>query len=120
MAFGRYLVIGLAATGVHYLVLYLLVERFGFAPPLSAAAGALCGALVAYAGNWRFTFARSAAHAQALPRFLAVAGWGALANGLIVWAGTSYLGLHYFLAQIVASATVVLMTFQINRAWSFK
>lgn len=120
MAFGRYLAVGLVATGVHYLVLYLLVEKFGRAPPLAAAAGALCGALAGYAGNWRFTFARSAGHGQALPRFLAVAAWGALANGLLVWAGTRHMGLHYLLAQVVATVLVVLMTFRINRAWTFR
>jgi putative flippase GtrA len=120
MAFGRYLVVGLAATAVHYLVLYLLVEKFGCAPPPAAAAGAICGALAAYAGNWRYTFDGSAGHAQAFPRFLAVAAWGALVNGLVVWFGTRQLGLHYLLAQVAATALVVLMTFQINRAWTFK
>ncbi|MFL6658702.1 MAG: GtrA family protein [Massilia sp.] len=120
MVFGRYLAVGLAATGVHYLVLYLLVERFGWAPPFAAAFGAICGALAAYLGNWRFTFAGAAGHGHALPRFLAVAAGGALVNWLVVWIGSSVLGMHYFLAQVVASALVVFMTFQINRVWTFQ
>ncbi len=119
MAFGRYILVGIVATGVHYLVLLAMVEKFGCYAPVAAAIGALCGAFVAYAGNWHFTFLRSANHQQALPRFLAVAGWGALANGLIVWGGVR-LGLHYLLAQAAATALVVLMTFQINRRWTFR
>ena len=119
MAFGRYILVGIVATSVHYLILLTMVEKFGCYAPVSAATGALCGAFVAYAGNWHFTFLRSADHGHALPRFLLVAGWGALANGLIVWAGTS-IGLHYFLAQVAATVLVLVMTFQINRRWTFK
>lgn len=120
MAFGRYLAVGAVATGVHYLVLLILVEKFGRAAPISAVIGAVCGALVAYAGNWRFTFRHAASHGQALPRFLVVAAGGAAANGLIVWVGTAQLGLYYLLAQLIATVLVVVATFQVNRAWSFE
>ncbi len=120
MAFGRYLVVGVAATSLHYILLFVLVEACGLAAPTSAVIGALGGALLAYAGNRQFTFAHSAGHTQALPRFLAVAATGAAVNGLIVWAGTSQFGLHYMLAQVLATMLVVVLTFQMNRAWTFK
>lgn len=65
--------------------------------------------MAAHAGNWHFPFARPVRQAQAFPRFLAVAGWG-----------TRHMGLHYVLAQVMATALVVPMTFRINRAWTFK
>jgi putative flippase GtrA len=119
MAFGRYLLVGIAATGVHYLILLAMVESAGCPAWISAAAGSIVGAIVAYAGNWHFTFLRSAQHVQALPRFLLVAGWGAGANGLIVWLGATQLGLHYLLAQAIATLVVVVLTFQVNRIWTF-
>ena len=118
-AFGRYLLVGLLATAIHYALLLVLVELVGAAAAPSAAAGAACGALAAYAGNRRYTFACGAAHGQALPRFLAVAAFGAAANGAIVWAGTQILDMHYLAAQVVATSIVVWCGFILNRRWSF-
>ena len=118
-AFGRYLLVGLLATAVHYALLVALVELAGAAAAPSAAFGAACGALAAYAGNRRFTFVGGAAHAQALPRFLAVAALGAASNGAIVWTGTQILGMHYLAAQVIATSIVVWSGFVLNRRWSF-
>lgn len=118
-AFGRYLAVGALATAVHYALLLFLVERAGQAAAPSAAIGAACGALAAYAGNRRFTFPGPAAHAQAMPRFLAVAACGAAAHGAIVWSGTEVAGLHYFPSQLVATLAVLCGGFVLNRRWSF-
>jgi putative flippase GtrA len=118
-AFGRYLLVGLLGTAVHYALLIALVELAGAAAAPSAAFGAACGALAAYAGNRRYTFAGGAAHGQALPRFLAVAAFGAAANGAIVWAGTQILDMHYLAAQVVATSIVVWCGFVANCRWSF-
>jgi|SRR5688572_5164049 putative flippase GtrA len=117
--FGRYLLVGLAATAVHYALLLALVEFAGAAAAPAAAFGAACGALAAYAGNRSFTFKAGAAHRQALPRFLAVAACGSAGNGAIVWAGTEVLGMHYMAAQVIATAIVVWSGFALNRNWSF-
>ena len=118
-AFGRYLLVGLLATAVHYALLIALVELARAAAAPSAAFGAACGALAAYAGNRRFTFAGGAAHAQALPRFLAVAALGAAINGAIVWTGTKIIDMHYLAAQVVVTSIVVWSGFVLNRRWSF-
>jgi putative flippase GtrA len=118
-AFGRYLLVGSAATAVHYTILIALVEIAGAAATISAAVGAACGALAAYAGNRRFTFPDGASHAQALPRFLAVAAFGAGANGALVWTGTEVAGLHYLAAQLVSTPFVVWSGFMLNRHWTF-
>jgi len=118
-AIGRYLLVGLLATAIHYALLIALVELAGAAAAPSAAFGAACGALAAYAGNRRYTFAGGAAHGQALPRFLAVAAFGAATSGAIVWAGTQVLDMHYLAAQVVATSIVVWCGFVLNRRWSF-
>lgn len=118
-AFGRYLLVGLLGTAIHYALLIALVELAGAAAAPSAAFGAAGGALAAYAGNRRYTFARGAAHGQAFPRFLAVAAFGAAANGALVWAGTQILYMHYLAAQVVATSFVVWCGFVVNRRWSF-
>jgi putative flippase GtrA len=119
LAFGRYLLVGTAATAVHYALLLALAELAGAAPAPSATLGAVCGSLVAYAGNRHFTFPGAGTHLRALPRFLAVAAFGAAANGAIVWAGTEAAGMHYLAAQVVATLVVLWSGFALNRRWSF-
>jgi putative flippase GtrA len=115
----NYALIGGLATAVHYVVLVALVELAGTGAGLAAATGATCGALVAYAGNRRFTFASDAAHRRALPRFLLVAALGAATSAALVVAGTELLGLHYLLPQVVATVLVLFAGFAINRRWTF-
>jgi putative flippase GtrA len=118
--FLRYALTGGLATSAHYLVLFALVRGLHAQAPASAIAGALCGALVAYAGNRHFTFAGSpASHRQALPRFATVAVLGAMLNGAIVWLVSAALGLHYLLAQVLATLAVLALSFRLNRIWSF-
>lgn len=119
LAFARYTLVGGVATGGHYSVLLTLVEGFGATPALAAASGAACGALLAYAGNRRFTFRGRSNHGAALPRFLLVAAAGAGVNGAVVWAGTTALAWHYLAAQIVATLLVLVATYGVNRAWTF-
>jgi len=114
-----YALVGVLATAVHYLVLVTLVELAGVPAGLAAAAGATAGALAAYAGNRRYTFASNAAHARALPRFLAVAALGAATSAALVFAGTEWLGLHYLIPQAAATGIVLVAGFTLNRRWTF-
>jgi putative flippase GtrA len=115
----RYALIGLAATTVHYVLLVVLVEAAAAPPGPAALMGALLGAGVAYLGNRRYTFSNSAMpHGQAAPRFAAIAVLGALANAGVVAGGVA-LGLHYLLAQALATAVVMLATYHLNRVWTF-
>lgn len=120
MAFIRYAITGGAATAVHYSILIFLVEVLHLQPAIPAAIGALCGALVAYVGNHKFTFNSSASHGVALPRFMLIAAMGAALNGLIVWTATAFLGWHYIIGQLLATLLVLLITYQINRSWTFQ
>lgn len=120
MALAKYTLVGGIATAAHCLSLMVLVEVFGVSAPLGAFWGAIVGALLAYWGNRRRTFdASSASHGQAAPRFALVALVGALINGLIVWAAVQALGVHYLLAQAAATAVVLLLTYHLNRTWTF-
>ena len=115
----RYVLVGLGATAVHYGVLMMLIEAASVTAGAAAAIGAVCGALAAYAGNRRFTFESDAAHARALPRFLAVAAAGVAASAVLVAAGTAWLKLPYLLPQAAATALVLAGGYALNRRWSF-
>jgi putative flippase GtrA len=116
----RYLLVGVLATALHYTVLVAVVERLHGTPALGAGLGALAGAVLAYFGNRRFTFSDTrAGHAQALTRFMLVAVLLALGHALIVWCGSTLLGLHYLLSQVIASGVAFICGFKLNKSWSF-
>lgn len=120
MAFVRYSLAGGVATAVHYAVLLILVEAAGVAAGRAAASGAAAGAVADYLANRRFTFTGSTArHRQALPRFLAVAALGVAVSGLLVWLGSAVLGVHYLVAQVIATVLVLALGYRLNRTWSF-
>ena len=117
--FIRYTAVGAFATAVHYLVLVLCVEGFGWPAYLGSGTGAVVGAQVAYAGNRWFTFAHRGAITASWPRFQFTALVGALLGMVVVALGVR-LGIHYLLAQVVATGLSLLLTFAINRVWTFR
>lgn len=119
--FHRYVLVGGVATGFHYLTLLGLVELGHVAPAIAAGSGAAIGALVAYAGNRRFTFSEcTQSHRVALPRFLLLAALGAVMNSGIVWTGSEIVGWHYLASQIVATLFTLIVTYTFNRFWTFR
>ena len=117
--FARYSAVGAFATLVHYLVLVGWVELAGWPAYLGSGAGAIVGAQLAYAGNRWLTFRHRGALRASWPRFQATALLGALLGAAIVGVGVR-LGLHYLIAQALATLLSLLLTFAINRAWAFR
>ena len=116
--FSRYLLVGLVATIAHWGLLALLVERAGVPAWLGSGAGAVFGAQLAFFGNRRFTFGHAGAITKSWWRFMSTAALGA-AVGMAVVALTVSAGWHYLAAQAMATALGVLLTFAVNRHWSF-
>lgn len=117
--FWRYGLIGAGATALHYALLIVLVESAHMRPGPASAFAAGIGALVAYRLNRHHTFGAVAPHRRALVRFLITATLGAAANGVIVSQASAVLGMHYLVAQALASGAVLFLTFQLNARWTF-
>lgn len=116
--FLRYLAVGAVATAAHYLLLAWLVERAGWPAPLAAAAGAVLGAQLAFVGNRRFTFGHAGPWRPAWLRFQITALLGAATSATVVALGTRA-GLHYLLAQMAATGVAMVLTYVVNKRWSF-
>ena len=116
--FFRYAAVGAVATAAHYAILVGLVEAGWLAPARAAAVGAWVGAQVAFAGNAAFTFRGARASVGAWLRFQVTACVGAAISFTIVAVGTR-MGVHYLIAQVVATLVALVVTFEINRRWSF-
>lgn len=108
-----------AAIG-HYGTLIGLSELAGVRPVPASLAGFLVGGVISYTLNYRFTFRSTKQHGEALTKFLAVAAIGFLLNGAVMAAFTGPGGVHYLLAQLVATGVVLLWTFSCNRFWTFR
>ncbi|MEP7102225.1 MAG: GtrA family protein [Burkholderiales bacterium] len=117
--FSRYTLVGAFATAAHYLVLVACVELGHWPAWLGSGFGAAVGAQVAYAGNRWFTFAHRGEIGASWSRFMLTAVLGALLGMAIVALGVR-LGLHYLIAQVIATLASLVLTFAINRAWTFR
>jgi putative flippase GtrA len=118
--FLNYALVGSVATAIHFVAMVFLVELAFIEPALASMVGATAGALIGYVGNRRFTFAESKqSHRAALPRFLLLAVLGALMNGTVVLVGSTVVGVHYLLSQVLATLLTLFVTFTLNRLWTF-
>jgi putative flippase GtrA len=117
--FVRYAGVGLVATAVHYGVLIVAVETAAWPPWLASGYGATLGAQVAFLGNRWFTFEPGARLGSAWWRFQTTAALGA-STGMVIVAGAARLGVYYLPAQMLATALVLVLSFAVNRSWSFR
>ena len=98
-------------------VIALLNSYSGLA---AAATGFVISCFVNYWINHQITFGGHASHRTAVPRFILLALVGLVLNTGIMKFCWSVLGLHYFLAQIIATGTVFLWNFVIARTLIFR
>ncbi len=119
-AFIRFAMVGVCGTAAHYSVMGALVE-FVQAPVLFATTiGFFVGAVVNYILNRRFTFASERTHLDAMPKFFAVCGLGAIINWFVVGQLLHYFSIHYLVAQCIATGTVLTWNFIVNYLWTFR
>lgn len=117
--FLAFTLVGIAAAIGHYGTLVLLAELFDVPPVPASAAGFVVGAIISYALNYRFVFRSDAQHLPTVTRFLTVALVGLGLNSLIMALLTHSAGLHYLVAQVAATLTVMLWSYGANRFWTF-
>lgn len=117
--FLRFALVGAAGTLLHYLVLTMLVWSGSMAPGPAAAAGAGAGGCVNYWLNYHYTFGAAGKHRATMPRFFAMAALGVVLNGLIV-STLAAAGLHFLLAQAIATCLILILNFLISKKWIFQ
>lgn len=111
--------VGAVGTVAHYTLFVALVEWAAVDPVPASVAGAALGALVNYLLNYHYTFRSDRRHRDALPRFLAIAGLGLSLNTLCMALFVDSFGMHYLVAQVLATLSVLIWNFFANRHWTF-
>lgn len=114
-----YACVGGLGTAAHYAVLICLVEFFGWEELHSTSLGFVIGAIVNYTLNYYITFKSDRSHFGTMVRFAAIAFLGFLLNGFLFYHLTGSLQIHYLPAQVVSTLGVMLVTYQLNRNWTY-
>lgn len=117
--FVRYAVSGVVAAAVHFGVMILLVESFAIVPTLASAIGFCVAVFTNYRLQYHWTFMAAGSHGVTFARYLLVTLVTLFVNTALLWALTEVAGIHYLIAQLVATATVVSLNFTINYRYTF-
>lgn len=122
LQFVVFAVVGGVSTACHFATLWTLHVPLGVDLIVATTAGYVVGAVVNYLLNRRFTFATSTtAHQAAVPRFATVVLMGmALNAGIMAALAHVAPGVNFLLRQCVATGTVLVFNFVMNRHWTFR
>jgi putative flippase GtrA len=118
--FARFSVVGAIGTACHYAVLVVLVQGLAVAAVPASVAGSIVGAIVNYLLNRSVTFSSRRGHLDAGLRFAAVALAGLALNAALMAAFVGALGLHYLVAQVLATVAVLIWNYAGNAFWTFR
>lgn len=116
----RYAIIGVCATLVHALILWLLVTYASLRPSIGTIIGFLTAFAVSYFGHYHFTFQSAEPHRRALPRFLAIALSGAFLNWLIFFIVNDAFKLDYWIAFGIAVIIIPVFVFALSGRIAFE
>ncbi len=110
---------GAIGTFVQYVMLFIFVEALSMYPVAASILGSLAGAIVNYLLSHHWVFRSKRKYSETLSKFVAIGGLGLVLNAAIMYVLVTIAGVHYFLAQVAATGTVLFWNFLGNRFWTF-
>jgi putative flippase GtrA len=116
--FLRFALVG-GSNGAVTIATYSLLLAIGVAYPIAAVVGYLVGILNGYTWNRLWTFETGPFHLPEFFRYLAVQGFGLVLNLSLLYVLIEALETPKGIAEIVSVVPVVLLTFILNRRWTF-
>ena len=119
LQFGRFGVVGVLATAVHFSAVVALVEWFAASPLPANALGYGLAFAVSWFGSSRWTFRGAAVVRFAVPRFVCVSLLGLVLNQAVNALVIDGLGGHYLAGLAAALVIVPVVTFTLNRIFVF-
>lgn len=117
--FLRFLLVGGTATGIHYGILILLHEHYGWPLVPATSTGFAISAMFNFTASYFFTFRSAAPITRSIGRYVVVSGTGLALNAGIFWLLNKALHSHYMVAQVLATGTVMMWNFSLGRLFTF-
>jgi len=117
--FSGYLINGCIATAVHYSLLITLVEGFACNPLVASTVGFIFGAITGFSLNRKIVFVNLSNPLVKFLQYLLLTLISGTMNVLLMKALIG-LAIHYIIAQIVATGSVVVFNFAICKLWIFR
>ncbi|MBV9078863.1 MAG: GtrA family protein [Methylobacteriaceae bacterium] len=118
--FASFFGVGLLSAGVHYGMLYSLVEGYRLDPVAASLTGFCTGGIVSYLLNRRVTYRSDRPHAEATWRFALVSAIGFGLTWAFMTLFVRAIGIPYLLAQLVTTGIVLVWHFLAHRFWTFR
>lgn len=116
----RFIVVGIAATATHILMVVYLMEGLGLQiASIANAIGLITGSGVSYLGNYFWTFRRGGPHLVRIARFAAAYGAVFSFNAIVMLLLADIGGISYVLPLALIVVATPIMTFLLNRFWVF-
>jgi len=116
----RFVLVGMLATLIHVVIFAGLIEVLGATPLQACIPAFVIAMLVSYALNRAWTFSASGRHCIELPRYASISLLGLSLNVLITYVAVNILHWWYVSALALIVLVVPVMTFCLNRRWTFK
>lgn len=117
--FKRFLLVGASATAIQYVILVALHGGMDVAPTLASAIGFTISAIYNFLVSYHYTFRGRTPLLAALPRYALVIAIGLAINTAVFDVAMHVVGLPYLLAQVAATAVVLMWNFSLARAFVF-
>ena len=117
---GLFVMVGICASIVHWLVVVALVSQAHWAPLVANVIGWLVAFVVSFTGHYQLTFrSQHAGLGKSLPRFFLISAFGFLINEASYAFALRKTDLPYELLLGVILIGVAILTFIFSRLWAF-
>lgn len=115
----RFLMVGLAATGTHFVVLALLYQGLNFGILSATFLAFAVSFLLSYTAHYHFTFKSTGDHKTGIAKFLVSSGIGLLWNLLLMYVLVEKFAVNYVIAFVLMSVVVAMNSFVLGKIWVF-
>lgn len=116
----RYILVGIINTGLGYAIIFSCMYIFGMGPAVSNFMGYGAGIVVSYFLNKFFTFKSKSKTTSEAVKFVAVFAVAYSANLVALMLLITLFNIHQGLAQLVAGAIYILLSYILNKRYVFQ
>ncbi|KAF1053041.1 MAG: hypothetical protein GAK43_01612 [Stenotrophomonas maltophilia] len=117
---GRFAIVGVCATALHMLVVWLLLSYTRIDPLLANLLAFLCAFGLSFSGNYLWTFSAPGTPGKAMQRFFLISLCAFIANSALLALLLTQPWLPPRLAALASASVVPGISFLASRLWGFK